>query len=372
MTDLFVYGTLRHDALMTLIAGPGPAVGSPAQLPGFAVDRQPDAPLPMLVERDGAMAVGVLWRGVSEGQLARLDAYETPFGYVRVAVELSGGIPAQTYVPPPGLSPTGRPWSMEEWEANEAPLTLSAAAEIAAHVPPLTGPALAAQWGMIRHRACARARATVPVPATLRSRPQPAETVDVAPLAGSFFKFRKFSLRHTRFDGQWSDVLHREVFQGVDAALVLPYDPRAELVLLVEQFRTGPFVRGDANPWTLEPVAGIVDAGETPQEAARREAMEEAGLPDLTLLPMFEFYPSPGGSTDHFYCYAGLADLVGHAPRSGGLDEEHEDLRLHVVPFVDALALIDTGEITAGPLITMLYWIDRNRARLAALSPASA
>ncbi len=366
MTDLFVYGTLRHDALMALIAGQGQAVCSPAQLPGYAVDRQPDAPLPMLVDRADTVAVGVLWRGMSDAQMARLDAYETPFGYARVPIVLSDGTPAQTYFPPPGLPLTGRPWSMAEWEAEEAPITLSAASEIASHVPPLSGPALAAQWGMIRHRAYSRARAETGAPATVRSQPMPAETVDVAPLSGSFFKFRKFRLHHTRFDGRWSDVLDREVFQGVDAALVLPYDPRAGLVLMVEQFRTGPFVRGDANPWTLEPVAGIVDAGETPQDAARREAMEEAGLPDLTLLPMFEFYPSPGASTDHFYCYAGLADLVGHAPRSGGLEEEHEDLRLHVLPLAETLNLIDTGEITAGPLITMLYWIDRNRARLAA------
>ncbi|MCB2157335.1 MAG: NUDIX domain-containing protein, partial [Rhodobacteraceae bacterium] len=43
-------------------------------------------------------------------------------------------------------------------------------------------------------------------------------------------------------------------------------------VLLIEQFRMGPYARGDAEPWLIEAIAGRVDPGETPEDAARREA----------------------------------------------------------------------------------------------------
>jgi nudix-type nucleoside diphosphatase (YffH/AdpP family) len=184
-------------------------------------------------------------------------------------------------------------------------------------------------------------------------------------LWGEFFKLRRVTVAHKRFDGASSGPLPREGFIGTDAALLLAYDPAHETVLMVEQFRVGLALRQDANPWSLEPVAGIVDGGETPEDAARREAAEEAGIEAGALVPMFDFYPSPGASTDHFYCFATVTDLG--PPRSyfGGLDAEAEDLRLHIVPLARALDLIETGEITAGPLITMLYWLDRNRARLA-------
>ena len=63
-----------------------------------------------------------------------------------------------------------------------------------------------------------------------------------------------------------------------DAVIVLPYDPVNDRILLVKQFRTGPYVKGDANPWVLEPIAGLIDVGETPVEAGLREAKEEAHL----------------------------------------------------------------------------------------------
>ena len=79
---------------------------------------------------------------------------------------------------------------------------------------------------------------------------------------------------------------------------------------------------------------------------------------------MFAFYPSPGNSTDYFHCFVGLADLAGLAGHRGGLAEEHEDLRNHVLPLDEALDLVGSGEINVGPLIAMLYWVERNRARL--------
>ncbi|MEQ8695449.1 MAG: NUDIX domain-containing protein, partial [Bauldia litoralis] len=90
------------------------------------------------------------------------------------------------------------------------------------------------------------------------------------------FQIDRYRLRYHRFDGAWSEPVLREVFERGHAAAVLPYDPVRDEVVLIEQFRPGPLAAGEASPWLIEIVAGIIDPGETPEEVVRREADEEA------------------------------------------------------------------------------------------------
>jgi ADP-ribose pyrophosphatase len=371
--DLFLYGTLRHRPLFDVLAGPAPMPApqvQPATLAGHAVDRVADSTLPMLLVRPGGSVEGLLWSGLSAAQRTRLDLYEVAFGYVLrpVTVTLADGTPAQAeaYFPPEGQQSDGTAWDLTAWEASSAATALLAATEIDGHSPPLSCPELYRQYPMMLVRAEAQVRAgQTPAPATLRHPAAPREFTVTrrAPLTGDFFKLAQISVDHRTFDGGTSGPLKREVLMGCDAALVLPYDAGRDRVLLVEQFRTGPAARHDPNPWSLEPVAGIVDPGETPAEAALRETGEEAGLSLTGLTHMFSIYASPGSSTDHFHCYLGQADLPSRDTGFGGLEVEAEDLRLHILPFDDALALIDTGEVTAGPLVAMLLWLARHRTR---------
>ena len=133
---------------------------------------------------------------------------------------------------------------------------------------------------MIMVRAAARVAARASAPTDLRSDME-ADHVEIDAQHNrhaGFFLTREFTLRHPLFRGGLSAPVRREVFVATDAAIVLPYDPVRDRVLLVEQFRMGPFGRGDPFPWMLEPVAGRVDPGEPPEETARRECVEEAGL----------------------------------------------------------------------------------------------
>jgi nudix-type nucleoside diphosphatase (YffH/AdpP family) len=181
-----------------------------------------------------------------------------------------------------------------------------------------------------------------------------------------YFRSEARRLRYPNFGGGMSDEVRREVFVATDAALVLPYDPVRDRVLLVEQFRMGPYGRGDPRPWMLEPVAGRVDPGETPEDAARRECAEEAGLTDIRLERIGSYYCTPGYSTEYFHNYVGIADLPDDLPRFGGLELEAEDIRLHLLDFAAAMHLIETGEADNGPLILSLMWLARERDRLRA------
>ena len=91
-----------------------------------------------------------------------------------------------------------------------------------------------------------------------------------------FFSVEEHSLSYRKFNKKQSAVIRRGVLVSSDAVIVLPYDPINDRVLLIEQFRTGPYVKGDEEPWVLEPIAGLIDAGETPEGAGIREAQEEA------------------------------------------------------------------------------------------------
>lgn len=79
---------------------------------------------------------------------------------------------------------------------------------------------------------------------------------DVVPLVVrrpylQYFALEEHRVRHRRFDGTMSDALERAVFTSGDAVVVLPYDPRRDRVLLIQQFRAGPWARQDPRPWCL-------------------------------------------------------------------------------------------------------------------------
>ena len=221
---------------------------------------------------------------------------------------------------------------------------------------------------MIFARAAATLAAkTTPTP-TIRSQATQDDVIVHASDATheGFFLTRTYDLQHPRFDGSTSARLSREVFVATDAVIVLPYDPVRDRVLLVEQFRMGPFARGDTYPWVLEPVAGRVDAGETVEEAARRECEEEAGLTLRHLEHVSSHYFSPGASTEYYHCYVALSDLPDGVAGQGGLDAEHEDIRTHVLSFDAVQDLLTSGEANIGPLILLLLWLERERPRLRA------
>lgn len=68
-------------------------------------------------------------------------------------------------------------------------------------------------------------------------------------------------------------------------------------VILVQQYRHG------LGHESRELPAGVIDAGESPSDAARRELLEETGYVADELIPLIELYPEPHRSTHcaHFF-----------------------------------------------------------------------
>ncbi|WP_312976124.1 NUDIX domain-containing protein [Stutzerimonas nitrititolerans] len=174
-----------------------------------------------------------------------------------------------------------------------------------------------------------------------------------------FYRLERLQLRHRLFSGEMGAQIERELFVRHDAVCVLPYDPRRDEVVLIEQFRTGALGKAD-NPWLIELVAGLIDKDEQPEEVARREAMEEAGLELGALWPVCRYFPSPGGSNEQVHLYVGRCDSEG-AEGIFGLPEEGEDIKVHVWSVERALAAVRDGEIDNAASIIALQWLALNR-----------
>ncbi len=223
-----------------------------------------------------------------------------------------------------------------------------------------------ARAGAMAVRGAGRVRAAAGGPTMLRHNPRAGDVQVFARRApyARFFAVEEYDLTHRRHDGSVSAQITRAAFISGDAVTVLPYDPIRDQVLLIEQFRAGPFARGDRQAWQLEAIAGRIDPGETPQDAARREAVEEAGLRLDRLLDVAQYYPSPGICAEYLYSYLAITDLPDDAAGVFGVAGEAEDIRGHLVSFDDLMALVATGEVANAPLILTAYWLAARRDSL--------
>jgi ADP-ribose pyrophosphatase len=177
-----------------------------------------------------------------------------------------------------------------------------------------------------------------------------------------YFRMEKYRLTHTLFNGGWSEEISREVFLRGDCVAVLLYDPHADKVVLIEQFRAGAILKPEA-PWLIEIVAGGIEAGETAEEVAYREAREEAGCEIKQLTKISQFYTTPGCSAEWLTLFCGEVDSQ-HVGGIHGLAHEHEDILVHVVDFDTAYAMIAEGKIISSMPIIALQWLALNKQQL--------
>jgi nudix-type nucleoside diphosphatase (YffH/AdpP family) len=364
MTTVFLYGPLALRPLLDCMTGQEQGELSTDMLPEHGMGQGVLPVFPVAFQKPGAMLDGAVIEDASADALDRLLFFAKGLGLERVHVTLASGRQAVSVVAAQAADP--EPVDLSGWQGEFGDLALEACCEAMGYYGSIAADGLAWRMPMILSRAAARQAARTGKPAELRSA-TPADQVEClsrqTPHKG-YFLTRAYQLRHPGFEGAPSPVLDREVFVATDAAIVLPYDPVHDRVLLVEQFRMGPYGRGDPRPWMLEPVAGRVDAGETPEQTARRECQEEAGLELRELHLISRHYCTPGTSTEYFHLYLGLCDLPHAGHGLGGLASENEDIRTHVISYDRAMTLLQTGEADNGPLVLSLIWLSRERERL--------
>lgn len=351
-TRIFIAGLAAEADLLTRILGPHEAAAARAD--GLVLVKSDKGPWPVAQVQPGA-ADGVLLELEAEAA-GRLDFALRGLGLEpRPVHDLS----ALTYVGT-GAGP------LEATAPEVLDVVVTALTDILVLQGQHRPEAIAARLFPVLVRAASRLRAADATPANLRHATGPQDVTIQAqrqPYA-HFFAIDEYDVTWRRFDGTASQSVTRAAFLSGDAVTVLPYDPVRDRVLVVEQFRAGPLARGDAQFWQIEAIAGRVDPFETPEAAARREAVEEAGLALTDLIFVARYYPSPGAVSEYLYSYLALTDLPDGSAGVFGVEGEAEDIRGHLISFDALMDLVASGEIENAPLILTALWLQRERARL--------
>ncbi|MGH7491351.1 MAG: NUDIX domain-containing protein [bacterium] len=160
-------------------------------------------------------------------------------------------------------------------------------------------------------------------------------------LVDDFFKVEKATLQFQKYDGTMSEPVERLNFERGHSAAILVHDAGAGEFIFVEQFRYPAYASNPKNGWLTEAIAGMIEEGEMPLEAALREAREETGYEVREAEALVEFYVSPGGSSEHISVFWGR--LGAQLETGGGKAEEQENIRLVRMPVTEAYQKLEQG-----------------------------
>jgi nudix-type nucleoside diphosphatase (YffH/AdpP family) len=174
-----------------------------------------------------------------------------------------------------------------------------------------------------------------------------------------FFKLDQVTLSHERFDGTMSPRQTILNLERGDAVGVLLHDVQRDVLIFAEQFRYAAHER-TGQGWILDIIAGMVEEGESAEQVARREAVEEAGYRLEELEFIATFFVSPGGSTERIHLFYAPFSAPERLSEGGGIDDE--DIRLVELPFDEAWAGVQDGRICDAKTIIALQWLRLRRS----------
>ncbi len=177
------------------------------------------------------------------------------------------------------------------------------------------------------------------------------EKVEV--LANDWSTLKKTTLAFQRRDGSWQ-TLTRETYDRGHGATLLLYNRPRKTVLLTRQFRYPVFVNG-GDELLIEACAGLLDARD-PEEAIRSEVEEELGIRVARVTRVLESYMSPGSVTEKLTFFVAEYEDSQRVGEGGGLAQEGEDIESLELPFTEALAMVERGEIVDGKTIMLLLY----------------
>jgi len=177
-------------------------------------------------------------------------------------------------------------------------------------------------------------------------------------LYNGFFKMNEISLKYKKYDGSWSNEIKRELFGGAQVSAVLPFDPIKKKIVLIQQFRPGTISK-NTNNYLNEIVAGIIDPGESPEIAAKRECLEETGYKIKKLTPIQGYFPAPGSSESFYHLFLGEVDSK-NEKKIMGLDNENEDILVESFKVNQVKKMMQEGKFINGLTLIAIQWFFLN------------
>lgn len=172
-------------------------------------------------------------------------------------------------------------------------------------------------------------------------------------IAGAKYRLEQIKFQKPDREGQMHDQTN-EVYFRPDAVTVLLADPKAQTFLLTRQFRLPAFLNGSEAGYLLETCAGLIDEGETPEQAARREVEEETGYELNHLEKIGAVYTSAGGLTEYVHLFTASYDKNGSHESGGGKAGEGEDIELIHLSFTEGKEKVMSAAINDAKTLLLL------------------
>ena len=180
---------------------------------------------------------------------------------------------------------------------------------------------------------------------------------EVRLLSDNWYVLKATTFDWRRADGTWQ-TQSRETYDRGNGAALLPYNLAARTVVLTRQFRYPAYVNGHDDLLTEAP-AGLLDDA-TPEERIRAEVEEETGYRLGAIRKIFECFMSPGSVTEKLHFFVAEYDAAMRVGDGGGLESEGEEIGVLELPFDEAMAMIERGEIADAKTIILLQYAALN------------
>ena len=177
-------------------------------------------------------------------------------------------------------------------------------------------------------------------------------------LSDNWYTLNKFTFDYQKKDDSWI-TQKREVYDRGNGAAILLYNKLQKTVILTRQFRLPTYVNGNSTGMMLEVCAGLLDQ-DNPEQCIIRETEEETGYRITNVTKVMETYMSPGAVTEILYLFVGEYDESMRVSEGGGVAHEEENIEVIEMPFDEAYARIESGQMQDAKTIILLQYAKIN------------
>lgn len=186
-------------------------------------------------------------------------------------------------------------------------------------------------------------------------------------LSDQWYVLYKYSYEYQKEDGSWEPQV-REAYDRGNGAAIFLFNRNNGKILLTRQFRMPTYINGNDGGMMIEVCAGLLD-GDHPEACIRREVEEETGYRIPKVKKVFEAYMSPGAVTEKLFYYLGEYNEEMKVSEGGGAAHEDENIEVLEMPFDEAYAMIEAGEIEDAKSILLLQYAKVNKVMEKGLGP---
>jgi len=172
------------------------------------------------------------------------------------------------------------------------------------------------------------------------------------------YKMLKANVSYDTFSGD-TITTTRLAFHRGDSVAILLYEKDSSSVLITKQFRY-PATR-HTHGWVFEIPAGSMEKDECPLTCVVRETEEEIGYSIYQPQQIFNFYTSPGGSTERCYLFYAEVSSKDKTTKGGGLSSEKEDIKLLKLPVGEIKSWLSEKIIDAKTIIALQWFLAKQQ-----------